>query len=88
MRPELAVEIVEHDAGLDAAASAGHIEIEHAIEMLRAVDHQRIVDRLSGLRESRRRARARLTPSSRASAIARSASPIVFGVTTPSGMIW
>ena len=29
-----------------------------------------------------------VTPSSRASAIARSASSIVRGVTTPSGMIW
>ena len=33
-----AVEIVEHDAGLDPGAAAGDVEVEDAVEILRAVD--------------------------------------------------
>ena len=47
-----------------------------------------VVDRLPGIARCRRRAAVTLTPSSRAIAIARSASAIVRGATTPSGMIW
>ena len=45
-----AVEVVEHDAGLDRAAPPGDVELEHAVEVARAVDHQRLIDRLPALR--------------------------------------
>ena len=38
---QLPVEIVEHDARLDPGAAAGDVEIEDAVEMLRAVDDDR-----------------------------------------------
>src|SRR5262249_56644413 len=40
----------EHNAGLDHAAALGNIELDQPIEVLRAIDHQRGVDCLSGLR--------------------------------------
>src|SRR5262245_29830027 len=46
---ELAVEIVEHDAGLDADPAAGDVEIENFIEMPGAVDDDRMIHRLPGL---------------------------------------
>ena len=49
---ELAIEIVEHDAGLDDAALSGDVEIDDVVEVFRAVDHQRVVDRLAALRRS------------------------------------
>ena len=52
VRPQRAIEIVEHDARLDLAAASFDIEIENAGEMLRAVDHQRGVDGLPGLRRA------------------------------------
>ena len=52
MRLELAVEIVEHDAGLDRAARALDVEIEDTGEVFGAVDHQRVADGLPGLRGS------------------------------------
>ena len=50
VRFKLAVEIVEHDAGLDDAAPARHVEINDAVEILGAIDHQRMIDRLAALR--------------------------------------
>ena len=50
VRFELPVEVVEHDAGFDRAALALDVEIEDAREIFRAIDDQRIADRLSGLR--------------------------------------
>ena len=50
VRLELAVEIVEHDAGLDRAARALDVEIEDAGEIFRAIHHQRFADGLPGLR--------------------------------------
>ena len=50
MRLELAVELVEHDAGLDRAARALDVEIEDAGEVFGAVDDQRGADGLPGLR--------------------------------------
>ena len=47
---ELAVEFIEHDAGLDRAARALDVEIEDAGQVFRAVDHQRVADGLPGLR--------------------------------------
>ena len=52
MRLELAIEIVEHDTGLDRAAGALDVEIQNAREIFRAIDDQRFPDRLSGLRRS------------------------------------
>ena len=52
MRLELTVEIVEHNARLDDASPARNIEIEDAVEVFRAVDHQRMIDGLSALRRS------------------------------------
>ncbi len=49
---ELAIEVVEHDAGLDDAAPPGDVEIENVVEVFRAVEHQRVVDRLAALRRS------------------------------------
>ena len=50
VRFELAVEFVEHDAGLDRALLALDVEIENPGEVFRAIDDQRVTDRLSGLR--------------------------------------
>ncbi len=47
---KLPVEFVEHDAGLHRAAPAGDVEIEDAVEVLRAVHHQRWADGLAALR--------------------------------------
>ena len=49
MRFELAIEIIEHDAGLDDAAPAHDVEREDAAKMLGAVDHQPPIDGLSAL---------------------------------------
>jgi len=87
VRLELAIEVIEHDAGLDHAAPACHIEIEDAIEIFRAVDHEGMVDGLAALRRSAA-ARSTVTPSARANAMARSASATDRGATTPSGIIW
>ena len=88
MRLERAVEIVEHDAGLDRAAPVADVELDDPVEMLRAVDDQRRVHRLPALRGAAAARQHADTPSSRAIAIARSASAIVRGATTPSGIIW
>ena len=47
---KLAVEVVEDDARLDRDTAAGDVEIENAVEIFRAVDHQRRADRLAALR--------------------------------------
>ena len=47
---QLPIELVEHDARLDRAAPAGDVEIQHTVEIVRAIDHQPVVDRLPGLR--------------------------------------
>ena len=52
MRLELAIEIVEHDAGLDRHAPVLDVEIEDAREVFRAVDDERFADRLAGLRRA------------------------------------
>ena len=65
--------------GSTDAAPPGDVELEDAVEIFRAVDHQRLVDRLPALRGAAAARPARVTPSSRASAIARSASAIVRG---------
>ena len=39
---------VEDDAGLDARESSFGVDLEHAVEVLREVDHDRDVDRLPG----------------------------------------
>ena len=52
MRLELAIEIVEHDAGLDRATRALDVEIEDAGEVFGTIHHQRFADRLPGLRSS------------------------------------
>ena len=50
VRLELAVQLVEHDARLDHAAARLDVEVPQAGEVLRAVDHQPIVDGLAALR--------------------------------------
>ena len=82
-----AIELVEHDAGFDRAAPAGHVELQHMVEMVRAVDDQRGIHGLAGLRgaaAARQHAHAFLARN----ASACSASFIVRGATTPTGMIW
>ena len=49
MRTQLAIEVVEHDAGLDHAAPVLGIEFENAVQVFRTIDHQRMVDRLAAL---------------------------------------
>ena len=51
-RFQLAVKLVEHDARLDRAAPAGGIDVDDAVEMRRAVDDERLVDGLAGLRRA------------------------------------
>ena len=84
---ELAVEIVEHDAGLDHASAVFDVEREDAVQVLGKVDDDSLVDGLAALRGA---AAARgddpaLVP---AIASARSASSMVRGTTTPRGKIW
>ena len=50
VRLELAVQLVQHDAGLDDARLLGHIERDDFVQVLRAVDDERMVDRLAALR--------------------------------------
>ena len=50
VRAQPAIELVEHDAGFDRAAPAGHVERQHMVEMARAVDDQRGIHGLAGLR--------------------------------------
>src|SRR5260221_12225932 len=52
MRLEPAVELIENDAGLDHAAPAGHIELDQVVEIFRAVEDERGIDCLPGLRGS------------------------------------
>ena len=48
---ELPVELVEHDAGLDRAACAlSTSSVDDAVQVLGAVDDQRVVDGLAALR--------------------------------------
>ena len=49
MRLEPAIELIEHDAGFNDAASPSNIEIEDAVELAGTVEHQRRVDGLAGL---------------------------------------
>src|SRR5919197_1219611 len=53
MRLEPAIELVEHDAGLDDAAAAGHVKLDDVVEIFRAVDDQRGIARLARLRSPR-----------------------------------
>ena len=47
---ELAVEIVEHDAGLDHANAVFDVEREQAVQVLGEVDDDSLVDGLAALR--------------------------------------
>ncbi len=47
---ELAVQVIEHDAGLDRAALLADVDFVDLRQILRAVDDQRLVDGLTGLR--------------------------------------
>ena len=49
---ELPVEVIEHDAGLDAAGAARGVEIEQPIEKAGAVDDEARIDRLAALRRA------------------------------------
>ena len=86
VRLELAVQFVEHDARLDHAAAAGGVDLDQAVEIFRAVDDQREIDRLPALRGAAAARAVTLTPR-RAIAIARLTSSIVRGATTPTGTI-
>ncbi len=47
---ELAVEVVEHDAGLDHAGAALDVERQDAVQVLREIDHEAVIDGLAALR--------------------------------------
>ena len=47
-----AIEVVEHNAGLDRAAPPGEVKLQNAVEVPRAVNHKRCVDRLPALRRA------------------------------------
>jgi hypothetical protein len=49
MRLQLAIEIVQHDAGLHRHGAAFHIQRQDAVEMLGAVDDEARIDSLSAL---------------------------------------
>ena len=51
-RSQVGVEIVEHDAGLDARPAFVGVDLEDAIQVLRRVEHQAGADRLAGLRRA------------------------------------
>ena len=50
VRFQRAVEILEHDARFDHTAPAVDIQIDNAVEIFRAIDHQRRIHRLPALR--------------------------------------
>ncbi len=50
VRFQRAIEVIEHDARLDHAAAAFDIELQNAIEIFRAIEDQRVIDRLAALR--------------------------------------
>ncbi len=50
MRPQQAVQPVEHEAGLDPDRALLRVQIEHAVQVLGEIDHQPGADRLAGLR--------------------------------------
>ena len=47
---ELAVEVVEHDAGLDHAGAVFDVEREDAVQVLGEVDDDAVIDGLAALR--------------------------------------
>ena len=47
---ELAVEVVEHDAGLDHAGAAFDVERQDPVQVLREIDHEAVIDGLAALR--------------------------------------
>jgi hypothetical protein len=49
-QPELAVEIIEHDARLDDAGAVDLVDLDQLLQMLAIVDNERPPDRLAGLR--------------------------------------
>ena len=49
---ELRVQLVEHDARLDARPALRDVHFEHAVEVLRRVDLKAGADRLAGLRRA------------------------------------
>src|SRR5262249_31519330 len=53
LRLEPPVELVENDPGLDYTAPAGHVELDQVVEIFRAVDDERGIDRLPRLRRAR-----------------------------------
>src|SRR5262245_28874182 len=53
VRLEAAIELVEHDPWLDHAAPAADVELDEMIEIFRAVDDERGIDGLAGLRGAR-----------------------------------
>ena len=86
-RFQRAIEFVEHDARLDHAAARRGIERDDAVEMSRAIDDQRLVDGLPGLRRAAAARRDR-----HAFGAANRDRPFSFFYRarrhTPSGMIW
>ena len=47
---ELAVEVVEHDAGLDHAGAVFDVEREEAVQVLGEIDDDALIDGLAALR--------------------------------------
>ena len=84
---ELPVEVVEHDARLDHAGSVFDVERDDAVQVLREIDDDAVIDGLAALRGA---AAARRDDPALVAAIAsaRNASSMVRGTTTPAGMIW
>ena len=52
VRLQLRVQLVEHDARLDARPALGDVHLEDAVEVLRGVDDEAGADRLAGLRRA------------------------------------
>src|SRR5205085_10526979 len=50
--PELAVEVVEHDAGFDDATAVLDVEREDAVEVLGEIDDDAVIDGLAALRSA------------------------------------
>ncbi len=53
LRPQPGVERIQHDAGLDGDRHRPRVEVEHAVEVLAVIDHQRRADGLPALRAAR-----------------------------------
>ena len=87
VRLDLLVQVVEHAARLDASQRSVGVDLQDAVEILRAVEDHARPDRLAGLRRAAAAGRSG-TPKRAHDADRGDDVGLVRGSTTPSGTIW